>query len=100
MNPTFYLRHKIFLLELCIPGNIKMNRITSTAGTREISQVVTKIAVESIIDIAAYGGGLVVLEGHASFLLDERSLSLFQHMDGSSSLERQALSQFAVFLHI
>ena len=77
-----------------------MNRVTRTARPREICQVVTKIAVESIVNIAAYGGGLVVLEGHSSFLLDERSLSLFQHMDGSSSLERQALSQFAVFLHI
>ena len=77
-----------------------MNRVTRTAGTREISQVVTKIAVESIVNIAAYRGGLVVLEGHTSFLLDEGSLSLLQYMDGPSSLERQALSQFAVFLHI
>ena len=77
-----------------------MNRVTRTARTREISQVVTKIAVKSIIDIAAYGGGLVVLEGHASFLLDERTLSLFQHMNGSSSLQRQALGQFAIFLNI
>ena len=77
-----------------------MNRITSTAGTREIRQVVTQIAVKSVVSIAAYRGGLVVLEGNTRFLLDKRSLSLFQHMDGSSSLERQALSQFAVFLHI
>ena len=77
-----------------------MNRVTSTAGAREVRHVVTKIAVKSVVSIAAYRGGLVVLEGHTSFLLDERSLSLFQHMDGSSSLERQALSQFAVFLHI
>ena len=77
-----------------------MNRITSTARTREIRQVVTQIAVKPVINIAAYRGGLVVLEGNTSFLLEERSLSLFQHMDGSSPLERQALSQFAVFLHI
>ena len=77
-----------------------MNRVARTARTREISQVVTKIAVESIVNIAAYRGGLVVLEGYTSFLLDERSLSLFQHMDGSSSLERQPFGQFAVFLNI
>ena len=100
MNPIFYLTQKIFLLELCIPGNIKMNRITSTAGTREIRQVITQIAVKSVVSVAAYRGGLVVLEGNARFLLDKRSLSLFQHMDGSSPLERKALSQFAVFLHI
>ena len=91
---------EIVLLEFCIPGNIKMNGITRTARTREISQVVPQIAVKSVVSIAAYRGGLVVLEGNSSFLLDERSLSLLQYMDGSPSLERQALSQFAVFLHI
>ena len=91
---------EIVLLEFCIPGNIKMNGITSTARTREICQVVPQIAVKSVVSIAAYRGGLVVLEGNSSFLLDERSLSLLQYMDGSPSLERQALSQFAVFLHI
>lgn len=91
---------KIFLLEFCISGNIKMNRITCAARTREISQVVPQIAVKSVVSIAAYGRGLVVLEGNSSFLLDEGSLSLLQHMDGSSSLERQALGQFAVIIHI
>ena len=95
-----FIWHILIELEFCIPGNIKMHRITCTARTWEIRQVVTQIAVKPVINIAAYRGGLVVLEGNTSFLLDEGSLSLFQHMDGSSSLERQTLRQFAVFLHI
>ena len=96
-----YKMLEVFLLEFCIPGNIEMYRVTCTDRTREIRQVVPQIAVESAVSIAAdIDRRFVVLEGHTSFLLDEGSLSLLQYVDGSSSLERQPLGQFTVFLHV